>query len=75
MAVVVFEPGHQLGIQLCEMLGLDPNKTRDVSLHFPLDGVATATVEQIVGAEQVTRVLQLLKSGDWREQPPEQATP
>jgi hypothetical protein len=57
-----FVTGHgPLACAVVEALGLDPRKTRRISLHLPCDGLATVEAEMFADEEQGGNVVHVLR--------------
>ncbi len=48
--------GRKLGKELCDVLGLDPNVVRSITITCPANYAATITVEQYAQHDDVTAI-------------------
>ena len=56
-----------IGPALIEALGLPKGAVTDVELHFPSNGIVTATVELMPSREQLEKVFSIVKRYELRE--------
>ena len=58
-------PSHKnIGIRVCKVFGLDPDKTRNITVHFEPENVVYARAEIALEEEQVESVIKLMGGED-----------
>lgn len=54
-------PGNKFGAQVCEALGLDPKKVRDIYIEICTGDIARVSVESYLDANNAGELLTVLK--------------
>ena len=52
---------HRVCAEICEALGLDPNRTQMLNLHMAVDKIVTVTARILVDPEQMGKAVHILK--------------
>lgn len=53
--------GRDLGKEICEAIGIEPNLVRSISITASVDEVAIVTIERLVSAEAAQSLVELFK--------------
>jgi hypothetical protein len=58
---------YDVGKDICDALGLDPDMVRSVTIKFEVPSLVIAEVEQFIDKEQSEKLMKVLNAYKWEE--------
>lgn len=65
--------GRDIGMQLCQILGLDPNLVGDIKLNLEPFSVATVEVTRVLTRDEADALVQVVEQYDFIKRVPSDA--